>query len=86
MTDEANSPLRRRMIEDRTIRKLAPKTQQGYIRTIEDFANFLGRGPARHAARDTAFSRGQPKSPTICQIGIWELGYSVIDAGTRRRR
>ena len=27
MTDEAKSPLRRRMIEDMTIRKLAPKTQ-----------------------------------------------------------
>ena len=27
MTDEATSPLRRRMIEDMTIRKLAPKAQ-----------------------------------------------------------
>jgi site-specific recombinase XerD len=45
MTDEATSPLRRRMIEDMTIRKLAPKTQQGYIRTVKDFAAFLGRSP-----------------------------------------
>src|SRR3954463_13512199 len=45
MTDEAMSPLRRRMIEDMTIRKFAPKTQQGYIRTIKDFAAFLGRSP-----------------------------------------
>src|SRR6202171_4436075 len=45
MTNEAMSPLRRRMIEDMTIRKLAPKTQQGYIRTIKDFAAFLGRSP-----------------------------------------
>jgi site-specific recombinase XerD len=45
MTDEAISPLRRRMIEDMTIRKLAPKTQQGYIRTVKDFAAFLGRSP-----------------------------------------
>ena len=45
MTDQAISPLRRRMIEDMTIRKLAPKTQQGYIRTIKDFAVFLGRSP-----------------------------------------
>jgi hypothetical protein len=30
MTDEAMSSLRRRMIEDMAIRKLAPKTQQGY--------------------------------------------------------
>ncbi|MEH2496136.1 hypothetical protein V1294_002615 [Bradyrhizobium sp. AZCC 1678] len=28
MTDEAMSPLRRRMIEDMTIGKLAPKTQE----------------------------------------------------------
>src|ERR1700723_2609928 len=27
------------------IRKLAPNTQQGYIRTIRDFAAFLGRSP-----------------------------------------
>src|SRR4030081_1826620 len=45
MTDKAMSPLRRRMIEDMTIRKLAPKTQQGYIRTVKDFAAFLGRSP-----------------------------------------
>jgi integrase/recombinase XerD len=45
MTDEAVSPLRRRMIEDMTIRKLAPKTQQGYIRIIKNFAAFLGRSP-----------------------------------------
>ena len=45
MTEEAMSPLRRRMIEDMAIRKLAPKTQQGYIRTIKDFAVFLGRSP-----------------------------------------
>ncbi|MFZ1920219.1 MAG: hypothetical protein WAU57_01165 [Xanthobacteraceae bacterium] len=43
MTDEAMSPLRRRMIEDMTIRKLAPKTQQGYVRIIRNFATFLGR-------------------------------------------
>jgi len=29
MTDEAMSPLRRRMIEDMTIRKLAAKIQHG---------------------------------------------------------
>ncbi len=45
MTDQAISPLRRRMIEDMTIRKLAPKTQQGYIRTIKNFSVFLGRAP-----------------------------------------
>jgi integrase/recombinase XerD len=52
MTDEAMSPLRRRMIEDMTIRKLAPKTQQGYIRTIKNFAVFLGRSPDTASLED----------------------------------
>jgi integrase/recombinase XerD len=52
MTDEAISPLRRRMIEDMTIRKLAPKTQQGYIHTIKDFAVFLGRSPDTASLED----------------------------------
>jgi len=52
MTDEAMSPLRRRMIEDMTIRKLAPKTQEGYIRTIKNFAVFLGRSPDMASPED----------------------------------
>jgi site-specific recombinase XerD len=45
MTDEATSPLRRRMIEDMTIRKFAPKTQHDYVQRIKNFAAFLGRSP-----------------------------------------
>jgi integrase/recombinase XerD len=45
MTDEAMSPLRRRMIEDMAIRKLAKKTQQDYIQIIKKLAAFLGRSP-----------------------------------------
>ena len=45
MTDQGISPLRRRMIEDMTMRKLAPRTQQGYIRTIKNLAAFVGRSP-----------------------------------------
>jgi integrase/recombinase XerD len=52
MTDEAMSPLRRRMIEDMTIRKLSPKTQQGYVRIIRDFAAFLNRSPDTASLED----------------------------------
>jgi integrase/recombinase XerD len=45
MTEEAMSPLRRRMIEDMAIRKLARKTQQDYIQIIKKLAAFLGRSP-----------------------------------------
>jgi integrase/recombinase XerD len=45
MTDKAVSPLRRRMIEDMTIRKFAPKTQHDYVQRVKNFAAFLGRSP-----------------------------------------
>lgn len=45
MTDAAVSPLRRRMIEDMTIRKFAPKTQHDYVQRVKNFAAFLGRSP-----------------------------------------
>ena len=45
MTDKAISPLRQRMIEDMTIRKLAPKTQHDYVQRVKHFAAFLGRSP-----------------------------------------
>jgi site-specific recombinase XerD len=45
MTDEAMSPLRRRMIEDMTVRRLASKTQKDYIQIIKNLTAFLGRSP-----------------------------------------
>lgn len=44
MADEAKSPLRRRLIEDMTIRRL-PKTQRDYVQRVENFAAFLWRSP-----------------------------------------
>ena len=52
MTDQAISPLRRRMIEDMTIRKFAPKTQASYIRAVRNFTIFLGRSPDQASAED----------------------------------
>ena len=45
MTDECISPLRRRMIEDMTVRNFVAKTQTDYIRRIKNFAIYLGRSP-----------------------------------------
>ncbi len=39
------SPLRQRMIDEMRMRKLAPKTQNGYVRAVREFARFLGRSP-----------------------------------------
>ena len=52
MTDASVSPLRRRMIEDMTIRKLAPRTQQGYIRAVKNFTVFFGASPDKASFED----------------------------------
>ena len=52
MTDKAISPLRRRMIEDMTIRKFAPQTQASYIRAVRNFTVFLGRSPDQASAEE----------------------------------
>jgi len=49
---EVISPLRRRMIEDMSIRKFSDKTRHDYIRHIETFAKFLGRSPDTATAED----------------------------------
>jgi site-specific recombinase XerD len=46
------SPLRQRMIEDMAMRKLAPRTQSGYIRAVRNFSRFLGRSPDTATAED----------------------------------
>src|SRR6202163_3720555 len=52
MTDTPISPLRRRMIEDMTVRKFAARTQEGYIRAVKGFSAFLGASPATASAED----------------------------------
>jgi integrase/recombinase XerD len=52
MTDQAISPLRRRMIEDMTIRKFAPKTQHDYLQRVKNFAAYLGRSPDTASSED----------------------------------
>src|SRR5690349_24554322 len=52
MTEKAISPLRRRLIEDMTIRRLSPKTQLHYIRHVKSFADFLGRSADKATTED----------------------------------
>src|SRR5215472_5477516 len=52
MTDKAISPLRRRLIEDMTIRRLSPKTHYQYIRHVKKFADFLGRSADKATPED----------------------------------
>src|SRR3954464_13635394 len=43
----AVSPLRRRMIEDMTVRNLSPATQRSYVHAVTKFSRFFGRSPDR---------------------------------------
>src|SRR5260221_4260652 len=52
MTEQAMSPLRRRMIEDMTIRKFAPKTQHDYLQRVKNFTIHLGRSPDTASSED----------------------------------
>jgi integrase/recombinase XerD len=46
-TTQPVSPLRQRMIEDMTMRKLSYKTQTQYIRAVKKLADHLGHSPAK---------------------------------------
>src|ERR1700746_950815 len=67
MADKAISPLRQRLIDDMTIRRLGRKTQHEYIRHVKSFADFLGRSP----------DRGTPEDVRHYQLGLVSIGTTV---------
>lgn len=66
--NDSTTPLRQRMIEDMTMRKLSPKTQSAYIRAVRKLAQFLARSP------DTATA----EELRCFQLHLVELGTSSI--------
>jgi integrase/recombinase XerD len=62
------SPLRRRMSEDVTLRKLSPQTQASCIRAVVNFTRFFARSP------DTA----TPEDLRRCQLLLVDTGISSI--------
>jgi integrase/recombinase XerD len=48
----AVSPLRQRMLDDMRLRKLNPKTQSAYLRSVSNFARYLGRAPDTATVED----------------------------------
>src|ERR1700690_654387 len=74
MTDQAMSPLRRRMIEDMTIRKFAAKTQHDYLQRVKNFAAFLGRSPDTASVEDV---RRYQLHLTGCGVGVPTLNQTV---------
>ena len=52
MSTTTVSPLRQRMVEDMSLRDLAPRTQEAYIRGCRKLAAFLRRSPDTATAED----------------------------------
>src|SRR5262245_15203485 len=52
MTNEGISPLRRRMIEDMTVRNLSPPTRASYTHNVKKFSQYFGRSPDRLGLED----------------------------------
>lgn len=79
MTDTRSqmSPLRRRMIEDMTVRNLSPATQRSYIHAVKKFSHYFNRSPDRlgledvHAFQVHLVSRGiswPALNQTVCAL------------------
>ena len=48
----AVSPLRRRMIDDMSLRNLSPATQRFYLHAVTKFSRYFGRSPDRLGLED----------------------------------
>ena len=46
------SPLRRRMIEDMTVRNMSPATQRSYVSAVSKFSRYFGKSPERLSLED----------------------------------
>ena len=96
MTDNTSqvSPLRRRMIEDMTVRNLSPATQRSYIHAVKKFSRYFNRSPDRlgledvHAFQVHLVSKGiswPALNQTVCALRFflrchtWQRRYPRAD-------
>ena len=52
MPRQSVSPLRRRMIDDMSLRNLSPATQRSYLHAVSKFSRYSGRSPERLGLED----------------------------------
>ena len=75
------SPLRRRMIEDMTVRNLAPATQRSYVHAVSRFSRYFGHSPDRLGLEDVRAYQVHPVSNGICALRFFygvTLGLGAI--------
>lgn len=85
------SPLRRRTIEDMTVRNLSPATQRSYVHAVARFSCFFCRSPERLGLEDVrsfqvhlvAGGISWPAlNQTVCALGFL-YGVTLRQAGRR---
>src|ERR1700730_3395557 len=86
MTEECITPLRRRMIEDMTVRRFAAETQRNYIRAVKTFADLprsiAGHGHSRRSASFSIALERDPRPPADRQL----YGHGAADLFHRDAR
>jgi len=71
-SNKSVSPLRQRMIEDMTLRKLGDRTQIGYLRAVTRLTQYLDRSPDTASAEDLR----------LFQLHLAESGVSSTTSST----
>jgi len=76
MSQAPISPLRRRMIEDMTVRGFVEKVQNDYIRHVRNFTRFLGRSPDQAQPEDLRLYQVHQREQGV-QPPTWSGAYSA---------
>lgn len=79
------SPLRRRMIEDMTVRNLSPATQRSYISAVLKFSRYFGRSPDQLELEDVRAFQVHLVSTGISWPGLNQI-VCALRCGFRRSR
>jgi integrase/recombinase XerD len=72
------SPLRRRMMEDMTVRNLSPATQRSYVSAVSKFSRFFGRSPDTPTLEDVRTFQVHLASKGVA----WALGLAEMRSGS----
>jgi len=88
------SPLRRRMIEDMTIRNLSPATQRSSVHAVAKFSGYFGRSPEPVGSGGRTRLSGASGlegvswaalNPTVCALRLL-LGHNNLSSTARYTR
>ena len=85
------SLLRRRMIEDMTVRNLSPATQRSYLHAVSKFSRYFGRSPDRLGLEDVRAFQVHLVStgiswPALNQRSVRCGSFTASRSGTARSR